>query len=710
MAFDIAAGLHIWPAFPALAQGGFLSISMPTTYRQRRWQCWSGPGGRQKQPGRQGLGSGSPVRLGKTLLEAPVPLVPVPGCELRHRRYRCDWQQLGPGHLLNETRLCFFFLRHRRLCYNFHPGILAGREPQAPVRGIEELRQGSSAASRLGGAAAEVLPGPTWGQPAAGRYSGSDTFECTMFYGVDLLGLALVGVILQICLGSRPRPTPRGAPLELPTAAMARAPECGPLAAAEEGMAEPLCPEALLVAAGSPAAASVEEAEHGGLLAAAAARRARPGASRRGRVLGTAAALCVALAVALLAKQWARSRRAASADTGETTGLFLFGALAGAAEVMLTGAKAAKAIGGGYKDFNGLLNNSDMSKEISTLEAMLKVGVNKSIVLDPSWKKFLPNETQGMNESQMRAMLFPRLQRHDGNLCYDDEEEHAGLCYKRCELLTFGTHPFRTSAFSCCRSAPCDWDRTAFKMGICGGYSVSGDTANGMCPHTPGACLANEELLNGLCYKKCAILTVGEYMYRTGPSTCCKFRSQLACTAGAKGPGGNYAIVNTSFATGGGLCTKEMPCTVHMPLVRMSENKEWFPWDNITNITGQDALESGTTTEEAARRQLDDTTLADEEEEAVGAPAGAADNLAAAIAAEKKAIAVMQEAVKAAKEAAAVAKAQAAPSAAESERLDAALSAAEAAAEGQLSERGSTLETPAAVAETPTEEVAALKK
>ncbi|CAK0800856.1 unnamed protein product, partial [Prorocentrum cordatum] len=70
--------------------------------------------------------------------------------------------------------------------------------------------------------------------------------------------------------------------------------------------------------------------------------------------------------------------------------------------VMFTGAKAAKAVGGGYKDFNGLLNNSDMSKEISALETMLKVGVNKSVVMDPSWRKFLPNETEGMNESQMR--------------------------------------------------------------------------------------------------------------------------------------------------------------------------------------------------------------------------------------------------------------------------------------------------------------------
>jgi len=425
----------------------------------------------------------------------------------------------------------------------------------------------------------------------------------------------------------------------------------------------------------------------------------------------------VALAVALLAAQRARSgHHAAGAGPGDATGLFLFGALAGAAEAMLTGAKAAKAIGGGYSDFNGLLNNSEMSEQISILEKKLTIGVNKSIVLDPSWRKFLPNETKGMNKSQMREMLFPRLHRHDGNLCYDDEEEHAGLCYKRCELLTFGTHPFRTSAFSCCRSAPCDWDRTAFKMGMCGGYSVSGDMANGMCPHVPGACLANEELLNGLCYKKCAILTVGQYMFRTDPSTCCKFRSHLACTAGAKGPGGQYAVVNTSFATGGGLCTKEMPCTVHLPIVPLSENKEWFPWDNVTEqdaLEGETTTEEGMTTEDAARRQLDAPSSTGEEGEAAAAPASAADNLAAAVAAEEEAVAAAREAVKVAKEAAAVARAQTSLSASELERLDAAgsaLSAAESAAASQLSERGEALEAPASPVEAPAEEVAALQK
>jgi len=340
---------------------------------------------------------------------------------------------------------------------------------------------------------------------------------------------------------------------------------------------------------------------------------------------------------------------------------------------MLTGASAARSVGDGKKALTGIFNNEDLSEEMSKLQQRFKLGYNKTNVMGFSWKKFLPNVTENLSQEELREMLFPRVHRHDGNPCYDDEEQHAGLCYKQCSLLTLGTHPYRTSAFACCSRPPCQWDQTAYKMSICGGFDVSGDMGNGICPHSPGACLANEELLNGLCYKRCSILTVGEYMFRTGPSSCCKFRSEITCTAGAKGPGGSYVTMDTRFATGGGLCTIEMPCAVHPPLRFMAENGVWEPWDNFTDDLEGNATtgeEGNTTTEEAASRLLDDTTTVEEEEAEVApvgvAPASAADNAAAAIAAEERAIAVVKKAVEAAKEAAAVAKAQAALSAGES--------------------------------------------
>jgi len=59
----------------------------------------------------------------------------------------------------------------------------------------------------------------------------------------------------------------------------------------------------------------------------------------------------------------------------------------------------------------------------------------------------------------------------------------------------------------------------------CTGYAVSGE---GKCPHTPGACLDNEETMLGVCYKKCSLLTNKNYPYRVGPATCCKMGG-LSC-------------------------------------------------------------------------------------------------------------------------------------------------------------------------------------
>merc|ERR1712048_1332573 len=52
--------------------------------------------------------------------------------------------------------------------------------------------------------------------------------------------------------------------------------------------------------------------------------------------------------------------------------------------------------------------------------------------------------------------LEPTEHMHDHNLCEDNEEENGGLCYKTCDELTDGQYPFRTSAFSCCKSKPCN--------------------------------------------------------------------------------------------------------------------------------------------------------------------------------------------------------------------------------------------------------------
>lgn len=108
-----------------------------------------------------------------------------------------------------------------------------------------------------------------------------------------------------------------------------------------------------------------------------------------------------------------------------------------------------------------------------------------------------------------------------GSTCAADEEESGNLCYKKCAELTQGTHPIRTSAFTCCRSHPCRFNQR-ISMKICGGFDVSGDSTGNSCPHTKGQCLPNEELHLGVCYKQCSLLTNGEYYNRVAAATCCK--------------------------------------------------------------------------------------------------------------------------------------------------------------------------------------------
>lgn len=110
---------------------------------------------------------------------------------------------------------------------------------------------------------------------------------------------------------------------------------------------------------------------------------------------------------------------------------------------------------------------------------------------------------------------------HDGNVCKDNEEIFAGLCYKKCSIMTDSSHTIRTSPWTCCERRPC-FVNQRLQIGLrlaCVGYAISGD---GKCPHMPGACLDNEETMLGVCYKKCSQLTNKGYPYRVGPATCCK--------------------------------------------------------------------------------------------------------------------------------------------------------------------------------------------
>ncbi|CAK0820899.1 unnamed protein product [Prorocentrum cordatum] len=95
------------------------------------------------------------------------------------------------------------------------------------------------------------------------------------------------------------------------------------------------------------------------------------------------------------------------------------------------------------------------------------------------------------------------------HLCEDDEELHIKACYKRCDLLTGGEYPYRTTAWSCCKEKRCNFlDHSMMKADLrpCDGLDVSGDSrepdAKGRrCPFAVGTCDDDEVQHHGLCFK-----------------------------------------------------------------------------------------------------------------------------------------------------------------------------------------------------------------
>jgi len=135
---------------------------------------------------------------------------------------------------------------------------------------------------------------------------------------------------------------------------------------------------------------------------------------------------------------------------------------------------------------------------------------------------------------------------HDGNVCTHEEELFSGLCYRKCSLLTGGIDHVRTSPWTCCKETPCTINQK-LDVGLrvaCTGFAVAGDGSS--CPHLPGSCLPNEELLLGVCYKKCGLLTNHAYPHRVAPATCCK-SSGVSCMLF---PWRRYT--SAEFASGGG--------------------------------------------------------------------------------------------------------------------------------------------------------------
>jgi len=178
--------------------------------------------------------------------------------------------------------------------------------------------------------------------------------------------------------------------------------------------------------------------------------------------------------------------------------------------------------------------------------------------------------------------LVPDEHMHDGNNCEDGEENFMGLCYLSCKNLTDGKYPYRGTPFSCCQTHPCEVLKEKYGgMTPCQGYDMS---AEGGCPHKPGICLTDEEMFLGLCYKKCSLLTDGEYPFRSALLTCCQEDTELACLNPAK------VKTGARFGKGGGIGDHDpsTPHGVHAPRASWTE----VPMDHdrivqLLNETGE---------------------------------------------------------------------------------------------------------------------------
>ena len=198
------------------------------------------------------------------------------------------------------------------------------------------------------------------------------------------------------------------------------------------------------------------------------------------------------------------------------------------------------------------------------LDSMMKA---KKRITSTSPRPNLPQLTGNVSGMPLHSALAPLESLNDGNKCASDEEEMMGTCYKKCVDLTGGYFPIRTSPFSCCASEPCGLQNSRVHLSFCSGFDVAGDHEGQGCPNFEGACLTDEELFNGLCYKKCSLFADGyTYNHRVAPNLCCR-------THGMRCMLPKYFRFSPDYAVGGGVHdgNAQTPSVPHPPMTELTE-------------------------------------------------------------------------------------------------------------------------------------------
>ena len=191
-----------------------------------------------------------------------------------------------------------------------------------------------------------------------------------------------------------------------------------------------------------------------------------------------------------------------------------------------------------------------------------------------------PPFTQKPTDPPSESDLAPQLSGHDKDPCPNDEEYVGGLCYAKCATLTGGSHPCRSSAWSCCavEAGPDCGEKAAMEScwvhpGFCFGYAISGQAEakqqGSNCPTSLGDCLTDEELFMNVCYKKCSAVTGGSHIYRVGAATCCNKQSHFECLW----PGNLKTDPTYNMGGGAGDHNSGTPSQSHVPLKSLATSE-----------------------------------------------------------------------------------------------------------------------------------------
>jgi len=157
---------------------------------------------------------------------------------------------------------------------------------------------------------------------------------------------------------------------------------------------------------------------------------------------------------------------------------------------------------------------------------------------------------------------------YDGWPCREGEEIFFGKCYASCANLTNGDFPYRNDDCTCCKSLPCVQD-PALMLDDCGKFNKNSVGLTPMEPLLPDCPYANEELFEGLCYKKCALMTNGMFPYRSAMNTC-----------GNGKYGGNWTMglgPCSGFGIGGTKCAPHIPLAAGSGYEQVHDHDKHLP-------------------------------------------------------------------------------------------------------------------------------------